>query len=246
MRLRLSAQALVHTCGNILVTCKCIVHPRPALTHLPPMRGRFATLTHDRAPRPPSGCHHRHRHRHRHASCYIIMLDKNGPQTLQLSPSSQSSSTCFLRHHRVWQDGPPRPSRMGPHGLGALAPRYYLVLPLGGSGTIRSCWKGVATRHSCGCVVLPHIGHTRKSLLSHSGGWGQHVILTLASQPNRLEPQAACMGCSDHEEMEELQAVAGTFPGSSSYFVKDTATLPVPPAFISAAQLTSPQPEALP
>jgi hypothetical protein len=53
------------------------------------------------------------------------------------------------------------------------------------------------------------------------------------------------MGCSDHEEMEELQAVAGTFPGSSSYFVKYTATLPVPPAFISAAQLTSPHPEAL-
>ena len=54
------------------------------------------------------------------------------------------------------------------------------------------------------------------------------------------------MGCSNHEEMEKLQALAGTFPGSSSYSVKDTATLPVPPAFISAAQLTSPQPEALP
>jgi hypothetical protein len=49
-----------------------------------------------------------------------------------------------------------------------------------------------------------------------------------------------------NEEMGEVPTVAGTFPGSSSYSVKDTATLPETPAFIPAARLTSPQPEALP
>jgi len=133
------------------------------------MRGSFATLVHDRASRPSSCCYHRHHHRH--ASCFTIMLGKNGPQPLKLSPSSSSSSsTCFLLQHHVGQAGSPGPQVWAYTALEPWSSSTTLCYPWG-AWTIRSCWKGVATRHSCGCVVLPQIGHTRKSPLSHSGGW---------------------------------------------------------------------------
>jgi hypothetical protein len=90
----------------------------------------------------PQARHH-HRHRLRHVSFYNNMLGKPGPQALEYRPP------------RPWNLGPP-------------------VLPcttLGGHGPYKAAERGVATRHSCGCVVLPQIGHTRKSPLSHSGGW---------------------------------------------------------------------------
>jgi hypothetical protein len=79
MQSRLSAQALVHTCGNILVTCEFIVHPRPALT--------------------PST----------HAREVRYVGARPGTQTLQWLLPSSSSSTCFLLHHHVGQEWAPDP-----------------------------------------------------------------------------------------------------------------------------------------
>jgi hypothetical protein len=157
------------------------------------MRGRFATLAHDRALRPSSGCCHRHRHRHEFllhhhvgqewapdppaVAIIVIVIDMLLATSSCWTRMGPRPSSCRHHHSRhrpvscdiimlgkraptALKNGPPRPSSLGPP-----------VLPLGGPGPYAAAGKGVATGHSCGCVVLPHIGHTRKSLLSHSGGW---------------------------------------------------------------------------
>jgi hypothetical protein len=178
------------------------------------MRGRFATLAHDRAPRPSSGCYHRHRHRH--ASCYINMLGKNGHQTLQLSPSSQSSLTCFSRHHRVGQDGPLQPSRLDPHGLQALVPPVLPCTTLEGARTTCSCWKGVATRHSlvaawC-CPTLAT--HVSPCVRSHFGGWDHMSSSLPPPSQSSMSNQVPTWGPLISRRNAWL-SIAGTFSGSS-------------------------------